>query len=73
MSTQCIRTERYKLIEHRTTGEFEMFDLAADPFELVNLYGQPEIADTQATLQEKLYNWASTHDATTITTSKSDE
>ncbi|MBT4485439.1 MAG: sulfatase [Candidatus Latescibacteria bacterium] len=36
-----VRTDRYKLIEYYTEGDyFELFDLAADSHELRNLYGE---------------------------------
>lgn len=34
--------------------EFELYDLAQDPGELVNLYGKPEHAATAATLKKRL-------------------
>jgi arylsulfatase A-like enzyme len=57
MSTRCIRTERYKLIQHLLTGEVELFDLAADPLELENLSGRPDQAELQAQLTERLMAW----------------
>jgi arylsulfatase A-like enzyme len=65
MSTHCVRTQRYKLIEHRTTGELELFDLAEDPFELANLAERPGLAAVQSKLHQELTAWASTHDPVT--------
>jgi len=61
MSTQCVRTERYKLIQHQLTGEVELFDLQEDPFELVNLAGKPAVATIESQLSEQLTKWGSTH------------
>ncbi|MHC4399010.1 MAG: sulfatase family protein [Planctomycetota bacterium] len=60
MSTRCVRAERHKLIQHLLTGEVELFDLAADPFELANLAGRAEHAELQQELTEKLMKWRST-------------
>jgi arylsulfatase A-like enzyme len=48
-----IRTERYKLIHYvMDPQEFELYDLANDPGETQNLYGQPQFQ----TLQQELWN-----------------
>jgi arylsulfatase A-like enzyme len=60
MSTRCIRTERYKLIQHLLTGEVELFDLATDPLELNNLAGKAEYARVQRQLAERLMAWRTT-------------
>ncbi len=60
MSTRCIRTERYKLIQHLLTGEVELFDLQTDPLELDNLAGRAEYAELQRQLSDKLIAWRST-------------
>jgi hypothetical protein len=36
-----VRTQTHKLIYFWTKDQWELFDLAKDPFELHNLYGQP--------------------------------
>jgi arylsulfatase A-like enzyme len=61
MSTQCVRTERYKLVQHRLTDETEFFDLKDDPFELVNLAGKPAVAAIESQLSDQLTKWGSTH------------
>jgi N-acetylglucosamine-6-sulfatase len=33
-----VRTSRYLYVEYPTTGEKELYDLRADPYELTNLY-----------------------------------
>ncbi|HEX4022160.1 MAG TPA: sulfatase [Acidobacteriaceae bacterium] len=48
-----IRTERYKLIHYvMEPQEFELYDLAQDPGETKNLYGDPR----HSTLQQDLWN-----------------
>jgi arylsulfatase A-like enzyme len=49
-----IRTERYKLIQYTLVPEREMYDLACDPQENVNLYGKSEYATLQKSLEERL-------------------
>lgn len=62
-----VRTERYKLIYYYAkalgiTGsldepkppEWELFDLAQDPVEMKNVYGDPAYADTVAELEAEL-------------------
>jgi arylsulfatase A-like enzyme len=46
-------TDRYKYIEY-DTGEKELYDLAADPYELANHAGDPAWATTQAQLASQL-------------------
>ena len=48
-----IRTTRYKYVENGT-GEIELYDLEADPYELTNLQGNPEYAAAQAALAGRL-------------------
>jgi hypothetical protein len=52
-----IRTQTHKLIRRPATGEHELYDLAADPRELENLYGRPEVADVQARLESRMLDW----------------
>jgi arylsulfatase A-like enzyme len=49
-----VRTERYKLIHYYETGEWECFDLEADPHELRSVYGDPDYADVVADLRQEL-------------------
>ena len=50
-----ISTERYKLIHfYYDIDEWELYDLKADPQEMTNLYGKPEVASIQADLHLKL-------------------
>ena len=35
----------------------ELYDLAADPLELRNVYGQPEHATTQGELEQRMLDW----------------
>lgn len=50
-----IRTEKYKLIHYvLEPQEFEMYDLASDPGEVKNLYGDPRCAEVQKKLWDRL-------------------
>jgi len=49
-----IRTREHKYIETVATGEVELYDLAADPFELDSVAGKPEYAAVQDQLRERL-------------------
>ncbi|MDP8923924.1 MAG: sulfatase [Chloroflexota bacterium] len=49
----ALRTETMKYVAHET-GEEEMYDLAADPYELENLAGSPAHADQKRGLAERL-------------------
>jgi len=49
-----VRDDRYKLIEWQTVGEYELYDLRADPDEMVNLAGRPEHAELETRLKDRL-------------------
>ncbi len=49
-----IRTERYKLIHYVEQQEFELYDLADDPEETQNIYGQPRYLSLQQDLLNRL-------------------
>jgi arylsulfatase A-like enzyme len=49
-----VTTGQAKLIHYYTLGEWELFDRAADPQELNNLWGDPDHAALQARLQGEL-------------------
>jgi len=50
-----IRTDRYKLIEYYTEGDYhELFDLNNDPNEVRNLYGEPGYEDITRQLTQEL-------------------
>src|SRR5262249_52803048 len=49
-----VRTERYKLIYFNTIGQWELFDLAADPHELKNVYSDAAYAATVLELKAEL-------------------
>jgi N-acetylglucosamine-6-sulfatase len=49
-----IRTYRFLYVEHRTTGEFELYDLFEDPFELKSRDGQDRYHRVQRELHQRL-------------------
>jgi hypothetical protein len=49
-----IRTYRFKYIEHRTTGEYELYDLQNDPYELQSVDGHEQYARVQRDLRSRL-------------------
>lgn len=54
-SMRMIRTEKWKLIYHlNAPAENELYDLAADPGERVNLFGRPEHAEAVRYLTARL-------------------
>ncbi|NJK90764.1 MAG: sulfatase-like hydrolase/transferase [Blastochloris sp.] len=55
-----VRTETHKLI-YRLTGDHELYDLVADPGELVNRYGDAALAELQMSLQLKLLEFFATY------------
>ena len=52
-TVRAVRTADWKYV-HRPQGPFELYDLKNDPFEKVNLYGQPSQAAIQQRLKERL-------------------
>jgi arylsulfatase A-like enzyme len=53
-NTRAIRTDALKYVARRPDGPFELYDLAADPAERFNLFGQPKQAGQQVELAERL-------------------
>jgi arylsulfatase A-like enzyme len=49
-----IRTDRYTLAHFPDHNEWELFDLETDPDQLTSVYDDPDFADIQAQLKEKL-------------------
>jgi N-acetylglucosamine-6-sulfatase len=49
-----IRNYRYLYVEHNTTGEYELYDLLEDPFELTSKDGTDEYAAAQRDLRASL-------------------
>ena len=49
-----VRTDRYKLVSYYTTGEWELFDLEADPQELRSVHADPAYAAVRAELAAEL-------------------
>lgn len=52
--SDAVRTQDAKLIRTRTDGFLELYDLAADPYELESRIGDPAWAGVQATLSARL-------------------
>lgn len=53
---KMVRTREWKLVI-RETGGNELFNVAADPYEMKNLYGDPAYAEIVSDLQLKLIEW----------------
>jgi choline-sulfatase len=51
-----VRTETHKLVA-RETGEHELYDLRADPFELDNRYGDQSLGGIRTDLMDRLLRW----------------
>ncbi len=49
-----VRTERHKLIHYYQTGEWELFDLEADPQELHSVHADPAYAGVRSELETEL-------------------
>lgn len=53
-STRAIRTDNWKYVARHPDGPYELYDLAADPGERFNQYGQPKLVGQQKELADKL-------------------
>jgi N-acetylglucosamine-6-sulfatase len=51
---RAIRTGRFVYAQHLLTGEYELYDLESDPFQLDNLDGSPAYAAVQRDLARRL-------------------
>jgi arylsulfatase A-like enzyme len=49
-----IRTYRFLYVEHRTTGEYELYDLEKDPYELTSVDGRVAYRKVQRDLRSRL-------------------
>jgi hypothetical protein len=54
-----IRNYRFLYVEHRTTGETELYDLQKDPFELQSEHANPAYASLKRLLAGRLHNLVS--------------
>jgi arylsulfatase A-like enzyme len=52
---KMVRTEKHKLV-HRIKDKCELYDLEADPMEMVNVYNDPDYAKIKAVLERILLN-----------------
>lgn len=53
-NVRAIRTDRWKYVHRHPSGPFELYDLANDPGEKVNLHGQPGWDSTRDELRRRL-------------------
>jgi N-acetylglucosamine-6-sulfatase len=53
-SYRAIRTNRFLYAEHQTTGEYELYDLDLDPYQLDNVEGSPSYEAVQRDLAARL-------------------
>ncbi len=53
---RAIRTADWKYV-HRPEGPFELYHLASDPYEKVNLFGQPQHAAAEEQLEQRLQDF----------------
>jgi hypothetical protein len=53
---RMLRKERWKLL-YDMQGAGQLYDLSADPLELDNMYGRPEVSDIQLEMLEELLAW----------------
>jgi hypothetical protein len=51
---RAIRTNRFVWAEHLTTGEYELYDLEVDPYQLQSVDGMAEYEDVQRDLAARL-------------------
>jgi N-acetylglucosamine-6-sulfatase len=51
---RALRNQRYEWIEHKTTGEYELYDLLRDPYELDNLEDLDRYAEIRRALAGRL-------------------
>ena len=51
---RALRNERYLWVEHKTSGEYELYDLLKDPFQLRNLEDLDSYTPIRAALERRL-------------------
>ncbi len=56
-SQRMIRTNKWKLIQYPLVNRTQLFDLEADPWELVNLADDPNHATTRNDMSKRLDEW----------------
>jgi arylsulfatase A-like enzyme len=54
---RCIRTEEWKYIHRYPDGPNELYHLKNDPWEKINLYGQPLTVEIQGDLKKRLFEY----------------
>ena len=59
---RALRTNGFLYAEHRTTGEYELYDFERDPYQLRSVDGQPRYAGVERDMAQRLRllkNWGS--------------
>jgi len=54
---RMVRTERFKLIHYPHLDRYQLFDLASDPNELLDISQEPASEETMESLKRKLMKW----------------
>jgi len=54
ISHRGVRTERYKLIEFHTKGDWEFYDLHKDPLEMNSEYNNPRYEEIISDIKQEL-------------------
>ncbi len=67
---RALRNQRYLWIEHKTTGEYELYDLRNDPYELRNLEDLDSYAPLRRALAARLRRLQSCRGATACSASR---
>jgi arylsulfatase A-like enzyme len=61
VSVRMVRTDGWKYNERADQGPWQLFDLAADPGEKINLCGNSEHAKIQAMFEQRLHEFFAAH------------
>ncbi|HYI99475.1 MAG TPA: sulfatase [Thermoleophilaceae bacterium] len=67
---RALRNQRYLWIDHKTTGEYELYDLREDPYELRNLEDIDSYAPIRRKLEARLRKLAACRGATACSSSR---
>jgi hypothetical protein len=67
---RALRNQRYLWVDHKTTGEYELYDLREDPYELRNLEDLDFYAPIRRTLEARLNKLQACRGATACSSSR---